>query len=259
MTMLDRDGTALYHEDTGSLDPTLLFVHGWSCDHTYFAPQVEHFDHRHRVVAVDLRGHGRSDAPEQAYTAEVFADDLAWLCEQLAITQPVVVGHSMGCVVALELADRHRRLPSALVLVDPPPVMTKPPELRALLAGLVEGLGGDDHRTVRQAMIDGMFLPTSDPALKGRVTSEMLQTPQHVAASAIDAALSWEGEAVLEALTVPTLFIGADRPSNDATVLRALNASITTGQTVGAGHFNQLEAPEQVNAMIERFLASLAR
>ncbi len=65
----------------------------------------------------------------------------------------------------------------------------------------------------------------------------------------------WDGEAAARACTVPVLHIGAEDPINDAAALRALNPQIRTGQTVGAGHFNQLEVPEQVNAMIERFLA----
>jgi hypothetical protein len=56
---------------------------------------------------------------------------------------------------------------------------------------------------------------------------------------------------------VPALHIAAERPSNDAAALRAFNPLILTAQTVGAGHFNQLEVPEQVNAMIDRFLLVL--
>ena len=56
MRQLERDGVALCYEEAGEGEPPVLLVHGWCCDHTYFAPQVEHFAKRgHRVVAVDLR------------------------------------------------------------------------------------------------------------------------------------------------------------------------------------------------------------
>lgn len=55
-------------------------------------------------MAVDLRGHGRSDKPHQAYTISGFADDLVWVLDELALERPFVVGHSMGGAVRLELA-----------------------------------------------------------------------------------------------------------------------------------------------------------
>ena len=72
-----RDGTALAYAEAGVGAPTLVFVHGWTCNRTHFAPQVAQFAPRHRVIAVDLRGHGASDAPEQRYTISGFADDVA--------------------------------------------------------------------------------------------------------------------------------------------------------------------------------------
>jgi pimeloyl-ACP methyl ester carboxylesterase len=60
------------------------------------ASQFDYFGRTHRVVAVDLRGHGASDKPMREYTVAGFADDLAWLCDQLGVVKPVVVGHSMG-------------------------------------------------------------------------------------------------------------------------------------------------------------------
>ena len=119
MRQVERDGVALCYEEAGEGKPPVLLVHGWCCDHTYFAPQVEHFAQRgHRVVAVDLRGHGESDKPRQRYSMQVFADDLAWMCERLDFAQPVVVGHSMGGIVAFDLAARYPGLTSAVVMLD---------------------------------------------------------------------------------------------------------------------------------------------
>ena len=63
-------------------------------------------------------GHGESDKPQQEYTPAGFADDLAWICGQLRVEKPVVVGHSMGGHVAFELARQHPDLPAAIVAVD---------------------------------------------------------------------------------------------------------------------------------------------
>src|SRR5215471_10196292 len=118
MRQLHRDGVALTYEEAGSGDPPILLVHGWCCDHTCFAPQFAHFRHQHRVVAVDLRGHGQSDKPAQDYTMALFADDLAWLCGQLEVKKSVVIGHSMGGLIATQLAAQSPDLPSAIIAVD---------------------------------------------------------------------------------------------------------------------------------------------
>ncbi|HWC31077.1 MAG TPA: alpha/beta hydrolase, partial [Dehalococcoidia bacterium] len=108
MAFLERDGVKLFYEDHGgSGGPPLLLVHGWTCNHTHWVEQVKHFSPRHRVVTVDLRGHGKSEAPQQDYTMPGFADDLAWICGELGLERPVVIGHSMGGIVTLVMSARY--------------------------------------------------------------------------------------------------------------------------------------------------------
>src|SRR6476659_7787309 len=96
MKKLTRDGVALAYDEAGRGDPPIVLVQCWTCDYTSFAPQFHHFSSAQRVIAVDLRGHGESDKPRQAYTVAGFGDDLVWLCRELGVAKPVVIGHSMG-------------------------------------------------------------------------------------------------------------------------------------------------------------------
>ena len=76
---VEHDGIRLAYDTAGRGDPPIVFVHGWACDRSYFAPQVEHFGARHAVAALDLRGHGESARPAAApgvYEVEAFADDV---------------------------------------------------------------------------------------------------------------------------------------------------------------------------------------
>jgi pimeloyl-ACP methyl ester carboxylesterase len=72
----------------------------------------------HRVVAVDLRGHGRSDEPDTGYDTDTAADDLAGLAAALDLDAPVVVGQSWGGNVVMSLAARHPRVAAAVACVD---------------------------------------------------------------------------------------------------------------------------------------------
>ena len=95
MNTLDRNGITLAYQEAGSGISAVLLVHGFACDHTFLLPQLRFLGDRRRTVAVDLRGHGTSDAPKQDYTMAGFADDLAWISAQLNLERPIVVGHSM--------------------------------------------------------------------------------------------------------------------------------------------------------------------
>ena len=115
---LARDGIQLSFDIAGAGPPEFLFVHGLGGDRTHFTPQMEYFARQGRVLTAELRGHGESDKPQQAYSIEGFAEDLVWLCTRQQITKPVIVGQSMGGNMALEIAARHPEFPAGLVLLD---------------------------------------------------------------------------------------------------------------------------------------------
>ena len=252
MPYLSRDGVSLFYEEAGGGEPALLLVHGWCCDHTYLAPQFAHFRQRHRVVTVDLRGHGQSDQPEQEYPPTVFAEDLAWLCDQLAIARPVVIGHSLGGVVAVEFAGRYLERTAAVVAIDSP--LAPNPGFAASRQAMVTALRGPDYREAARRFIEGMFVPTDDPERKARIIDEMCGAAQHVMASAMEQIVAWDRPAALAKAQAPLLNLCARGVLAFAPYADQY-PHITHAQTVGTGHFSQLEAPEQVNAMIARFLA----
>ena len=117
MRTLTRDGVALAYEEAGRGDPPLLLVHCWAGDHTTLAPQAGHFRRAHRVVAVDLRGHGQSDRPHQDYTVAGFADEVApgAMLARTLLDEPVVFFRD-GAGTVKALADRctHRFAPLSM-------------------------------------------------------------------------------------------------------------------------------------------------
>jgi pimeloyl-ACP methyl ester carboxylesterase len=243
----------LAYLDSGQGAPPLVLIHGWTCDHTHFAPQAEYFGRRHRVISVDLRGHGASDKPSQDYTMAGFADDVAWLCSELRVEKPVIVGHSMGGVVALEVAARHADLPSAVVALDSP--LLPAADLRARVARVIEDLKGPNYvQVARDFVSNRLFIESDDAGLKARVVESMSSAPQHVMASAMEQTFLCDTEGALAALAVPALVVSANGPAGLARIREAY-PRIRVGQTVGAGHFLQLVVPDQVNAMLERFIA----
>jgi pimeloyl-ACP methyl ester carboxylesterase len=233
----------------------MVFIHGWTCDHSYFAPQLHHFAKDHRVAGVDLRGHGASDTPEGDYSMSVLADDVAWVCAQIGVTGAVVVGHSMGAVIGTQLAASHPEVAAALVLVDPAPIAA-PSETGSSFA---DSLAGPNGAQVRRSFVEArLFSPTDDPQLKERILSEMLHVDDRVAAACMRGRAAWDGPSALGAVHVPALAIHADRPMNEPETLASLCPTLVNAHTPGVGHFNQLLAASEVNRLIEDFVSTLA-
>jgi pimeloyl-ACP methyl ester carboxylesterase len=154
-------------------------------------------------------------------------------------------------VIALACAARPDAVRAA-VLVDPAPIVN--PAIKDFLRQAADAVASDDDGSWRTGFVNGMFLP-SDVARRHEIVSGMCDLPTGIASAALRAIADFDGPRAFGAAAVPLLTIGSASPTDTPAALRAACPTITIGQTVGAGHFNQLEVPDQVNLMIERFLA----
>jgi pimeloyl-ACP methyl ester carboxylesterase len=250
---VSAEGVRLAYDTAGAGDPPMIFVHGWCCDRSYFAPQFEHFATAHAVTALDLRGHGDSSRPDPrpgSYDIDALAGDVLAVIDAAGLDRPVLVGHSLGALVGLACAARSEAI-RALLMVDPAPITNE--AAKAFFRESSDAVSTDDDQSWRTAFVKGMFLPT-DVARRATIVKEFPAGPPGVAAAIMRAMGEFDGVGALGKVGVPVLSIGSAAPGNKSADLRGICPAITIGQTVGAGHFNHLEVPEQVNAMIERFL-----
>ena len=242
----------LSYDTAGSGDPPLVFLHGWCGNRSFFAPQFDYFSRSHRVVSPDLPAHGTSELPKE-YSIDAFAGDVAELARDLGLGRSVVLGHSIGAMVALALAQQAPDLVGAVALVDPPPLSKE--VWKGFSAELISSFEGPDGPAGRRQFVEQMFLPTDEAARRAQIVETMTAVPNDIAIPLVRAIAAFDGMAALRECQVPVLTISSAVPTNDASSLLEANPTMTIGQTVGAGHFLMLEVPEQVNPMIERFLA----
>jgi pimeloyl-ACP methyl ester carboxylesterase len=251
MKALRREGRTLSVIDEGE-GPALVFVHGWCGDHTAFAPQIDHFTATNRVVVPDLRGHGSSD-PADGYRIEDFANDVAWIARELQLDRPVIVGHSLGGMIAVEAAASFPDVFVAAVVLDAPvvddPLLAQGVELQLAV------FGGPQRATEGPAFLRAaLFGPHDDHERATTIITSMMHVPNDVALPSLAEVKSWPPRARLLDCRQPVLciHIRGGGPT-DPTVLAAAHPNIMVAQTVGAGHFIQLEVPDQVHAMMAQF------
>jgi pimeloyl-ACP methyl ester carboxylesterase len=249
----------LAYDDMGTGSPPMLLLHGFSCNRTDFVHQLTHFSEQHRVLAFDQRGHGQSSlAHDGSYGFGVDVSDAHALCDELGINRPIVVGHSLGGVSALKLAAEPG-FASALVLLDS--TIELPDEVEEQLEAFVEGLerSSDEEfqEQVRQYARAQMIDPSDDAEEAGRLIERSANVPKDVYVAGVKSIIGVDVRALALSVTVPTLFIGSSLPWLDLGRVHTLRPDWFLGRTVGAGHFHHLLVPDQVNAMVDRFLASI--
>ncbi len=250
------DGVTLRYVDAGSGDPPILFVHGWTCNMTTFRDQIPFFAKNHRVVALDQRGHGESGKPDQDYTIPGFVDDVAWFINQVKLEKPVIVGHSMGGTIALNLVHKHPNLTSAAILIDSP-ILPQPETAQAMVDPLFAGLQSPAYAQVAEGFGRmAFFSAKSDPAMVEELLAVIKSAPQRLMHTKIKSTLSDDSKPA-GPLPVPSLFIRAEEPQLATEEgLRERYPGMTV-VTVPAAHFVQMEQPAATNNIIKDFLDKL--
>jgi pimeloyl-ACP methyl ester carboxylesterase len=249
-TFVGESGAEIAYSSCGSGDPGFVLIHGWLCDKTVMEGLAHHLSRRGRVVNVDLAGHGESGQPTLGYSSSGFVADIRLAARHGGVSDPILVGHSMGGRLALAVAESHPELVAGLVLLDVA-VVEEGAYVRAR-RGELDAPGWRDSLVARSARL---WLTPPRDRLRRRIAATMSGASRELAAATLDVADAVSAASALRNLTVPVLYIGASTPKETAATLHELNPRLVYGQVVGSGHFVQVDAGPQVNAMIDRFCA----
>ena len=250
-------GLHIAYEDLGSGNPAVVLIHGAFGSRSHFAAQVEHLAQRHRVVALDLHGHGDSDLPKDGFRISDFTGDVIAVCEAANLDGAVLCGHSFSGAIALEVAAARPDLVAGVVLLDG--TILYPEGLRTqALSNLVPVLEGPGWAEAMQGYLGGRgFGPYDSPDLKARVMQEIGRGPGGLAAPLMRYVLSSDHASLIASSDCPLLYIHARVPT-DLARLRELRPDALIASVAGSGHWMMLEVPDQVKAMLDRFLDIVA-
>ena len=126
MAIIDRNGVKIYYEVHGD-GPPLILTHGYSSTSAMWQGQIEALSRRHRLVLWDMRGHGRSDYPEDpgAYSEALTVGDIAALLDEIGAARAIVGGLSLGGYMSLAFYRAHPERVSALLIIDTGPGFKK--------------------------------------------------------------------------------------------------------------------------------------
>ena len=190
------DGSRVHYESYGKGPEAVVFIHGWTCDLTFWRGQAPVYEKR-RALLVDLPGHGQSDKPEVSYTQERFARAIEAVMRDAKVERAVLVGHSMGGPVALTFLRLFPAKTKALVMVDAyvpqaPKDDAERARQQAQMEPFLRSMNAPNYKETMQKMIEGMFSEKTTPAQREEIRTKMAATPQQVLASAMQGMFALE-------------------------------------------------------------------
>ncbi len=251
----------LYYETAGS-GPTLVLLHGLGSSADDWVLQTPVFAARYRVIAVDLRGHGRSQDGARRYSVAQLAEDVAALLAQLDEPPAFVVGLSLGGCAGQLLAARHRARVRALVLCNTF-ARLRPDGLAGAgrLLRRVWLFATAPMPAVAEYVAGGLFPKPEQAALYAEAVTRLSRNHKRPYLAAMWAVAGFDSRRLLAGIRCPTLVLAGDR---DETVPRSAVQALTRGipgarlaLITDSGHATPYDQPEAFNKMVLDFLAEL--
>lgn len=247
------DTGRIHYVTVGKGNSTVVFVHGWACNLDVWREQVPALADKARLILIDLPGHGRSDKPQTAYTMDFFAGAVLDVLRDAQVEMATFIGHSMGGAVISRVHHQAPEKFAALVSVDG--LLRRPPGTPEQAGALVGPFGTPQYLDHARAFISSAFFPVpGTEALRDRVMSEMLATPQHVMLGSMLGMFGPDQpDWILQKVNAPVVVFNARSPwwnNGYENYVRSLSPQSDYRLMEGVGHFIMLEKPAEFNAAL---------
>jgi len=254
-----KDGTPISYEIYGVGEPSLVFVHGWSCDARYWRAQLSHFSKNHRVVVLDLAGHGHSGSTRSKYTMKAFGEDVQAVTEATNSQSVILIGHSMGGSVIAEAARLMPNRVIGIVGVDTLDNIEYPltrEELDQMLAPLKSDFQAGSRQFVKE-----MISSETNPLTREWILSDISSAPPAVALSAMNEMMSQyiTGEAakIFDEILIPVFAVNGDLWPINYEANRRHMFSFDAIVLKEADHFLMMDRTEKFNNALEKAIHAI--
>jgi len=256
-TATAADGIPIAYTDQGEGDVAVLLIHGWSGSKNIWSANTDGIAAEHRVVAIDLAGHGESGSGRAGWPLADFAKDVRAVVDELGLEKVILVGHSMGGPIALDAAQLMPERVIGVIGIDTLNSVDTPltPGHVAVFTSALER----DFQQTCQGFVRSNFPRGADPVQIDKVIADVCATSPEVAVTVMRQLPSWDMKAALSSVTVPIHCINSDGVPTDADANRQYDPDFQITIIPGVGHFMMVAQPTLFNQVllseIDRILA----
>jgi pimeloyl-ACP methyl ester carboxylesterase len=258
------DGVPIAYEERGTAKPgvaTLVLIHGWCCDRTQFAHQMESMSKTRRVVALDLPGHGESGHDRATWTIAGYGADVKAVCEKLGLDRVILAGHSMGGTVSLEAA---RLMPGRVIgVIGIDTLQNAEFEFpKEMIPQLVAAFDANFEGTMRQ-WIPNMLPPGTDPAIGESIVKRAMRCDKKSVLAVFTDFTNVDSKAMFAAAKVPIRCVNA-APATPQSMPTAIEinkkyADFDATLMEGVGHYPMIEKPAAFDEKLAWAIAEIEK
>jgi pimeloyl-ACP methyl ester carboxylesterase len=251
------DRVTIVYSAAGRGEIGLVFIHGGLADRSFWDGQLQAFASPHRVLAVDLAGHGESGADRKVWGLTEFGADVRAVVEAEALHQAIFFGNSLGGPVAVEAALSMPDTAIGVVGVDTFQRIdySLPPEEMRLRA---EAFRMDYAGSIK-TMVKMLFHPDADPAVVADAEQRMLRNSPDTAYAMFMGMRAYDLAAPIRRLTVPLRSINGDMYPTDVESVRKIKPDFDALVMKHMGHYPMLERPDEFNRHVAAVVEELTR
>jgi pimeloyl-ACP methyl ester carboxylesterase len=258
--VLQNHGVHIDFTDSGNGDTTLLFVHGWCINKTYWDNQVALFRQRYRVVAIDLPGFGKSGKNRKIWTTEVYGADVDSAISQLNLKNVILVGHSMSGDIVLQAAINTPTKVIGLIGIDNFQSVgiapQDPKKAKAEYAAAIDSLKHHFKATAFDYVRQDLFSKTTSSEVKQRVLNDVAHADTVIATACMQGPDFDEAAKLLQAKKKLYL-INSDFHNTDTTGLVKKRIPYKLYLIHDSGHFPMVEQPERFNQLLAKAISDI--
>jgi pimeloyl-ACP methyl ester carboxylesterase len=251
------DGVTIVYSAAGAGEPALVFIHGGLADRTFYNAQLRAFAGKHRVIALDLAGHGESGIDRKKWGIPEFGADVKAVIEAEKLKKVVIFGNSLGGPVAIEAALLLPGKVLGVVGIDTFQAIDyviAPEEVKQRA-----DLFGRDFSSALKQMVAMLFHKDADPAVMADAEKRMAGTSPEAARAMFLSMAGYDGGAAARRLTVPLRAINGDLYPTDIAANRKLKPDFDAVIMKHMGHYPMLERPGEFNQRVAEVVASLIK
>lgn len=251
---MNVNGTEIFVEKLpGTGDLNFVLIHNAGSDHRFFTHQIEMLKQFGDIVQLDLPGSGKSH-PISSYKMRDLSSVIATICRKLSLKNICLIGLNNGANIAIDTVVNQSLAVEKLILIDPPIFMDKSfvHEINSYIEILEKAEFNDQFVT---SFVDGLFLNT-ESTNKEIAASAFNDVNKKSLSEIFRGLLEWDAKSagILKKIDCPTLCILTDEHHCSYEKMHREAPQFEIGKVVGSKCWATLEVPEQINAMIARFL-----